>query len=453
MRGIALVCALTFTTAILWPVPLRALFFSPLQVGDWLLCAFLVALSLFAYQNRDLLKHTWSSVLLGVALGTSLVFGLNLIRLMRWNVNLPPEWDFYLFWVFGRAARLGLNPYDQANLLRVAAPLNPSQELLRELFFFHSPPTLFLFLPLGWFDIQKAYFVWYCMNGIVLLVDLLLMWKLFLSDAGANAALFILAMVVLLRSAFLTVAFGQTNFIVLLLVLLFWRDWKSARGGIWLALGIAVKPLFVFLLLFPALRRQWRVLGAAAAAGGMLLVLSALAFGPAMVLTYFTRNPLLNDLPVYLYTENMNQSLLATTLRLAHFDPAIGSPYANPFFWVTCIVLIGITCWLTWHLKENDAPWGLSLTVILALLIFPKTLEHYALLLIVPMTMLWSQRELLPGRTIAIAAVITVVYSLINARGAMVFVAMALAWIVVASVGWMKSTRNADTLLSPQPIT
>jgi hypothetical protein len=453
MRGIVVVTALTLTTTMLWPVPLRALHFYPLHAGDWLLCTLLFGLSFLLFWKRDRLGGVWSSLLLGIVLGTILAFGLNIIRLMRWNVQLPPEWDFHLFWVFGRVASQGLNPYDQENLLRVAASLSPSSELLQELFFFHSPPTLFLFLPLGWFDIRTAYLVWYCAQVIVLLVDLFLIWKLFLKDAGMEGALFVLCLVVLLRSTFMTVAFGQTNFIVLLMVLLYWRDWKSARGGVWLALGIAVKPVLVFLVLFPALRRRWGTLAVAAVTGGFLLLVSAIAFGPAMVLSYFSHNPVVIDLPTYLYTEDMNQSLLATILRLSHTDPSGGSPYANPVFWVTAALLVIVSCWMTLRLKEEDAPWGLSLILVLSLLIFPKTLEHYALLLIVPLAMLWSLRSQVPGGAAGSAAGIILVVALVNARAPMVFVAMALAWLCVGWVVWLRAMGKEGAPPPPLPST
>jgi len=451
LRWIISASALAITTTVLWPVPLRALHFNPLRAGDWLLCTLLFGLSFLVFWKRDRQGGVRSSLLLGILLGIILTFGLNIVRLMRWNVQLPPEWDFHLFWVFGRVASQGLNPYDQENLLQAAASLHPSRELLNELFFFHPPPTLLLFLPLGWFDIQSAYFLWYCAQAIVLFVDLFLIWKLFLRDAGIQGALFVLCLVVLLRSTFMTVAFGQTNFMVLLMVLLYWRDWKSARGGVWLALGIAVKPVLVFLLLFPALRRRWGALGVAAATGGLLLLVSAIAFGPEIVPSYFSHNPVVNDLPTYLYIEDMNQSLLATILRLSHYDPSGGSPYANPVFLVTSTLLVVVSCWMTMRLKEEDAPWGLSLILVLSLLIFPKTLEHYALLLIAPMAMLWSLRSQVPGGAIGSGVGIVLVLALVNARAPMVFVAMALAWLGVGWVVWVRAMGKKDASPSPLP--
>jgi len=91
LRWIISASALAITTTVLWPVPLRALHFNPLRAGDWLLCTLLFGLSFLVFWKRDRQGGVRSSLLLGILLGIILTFGLNIVRLMRWNVNFPPN--------------------------------------------------------------------------------------------------------------------------------------------------------------------------------------------------------------------------------------------------------------------------------------------------------------------------------------------------------------------------
>ena len=165
-------------------------------------------------------------------------------------------------------------------------------------------------MPLGWFDIHTAYALWYLFHSAVLLLVIVMLWRLFQESNGVFGLLLTTVLVLLLRSTYSTISHGQVNLLALLFLLLFWRENGRLWGGVWLALGVLVKPVLVFLLLYPVLRRQWRVLTGVLVASILVSLLTILVFGLMRFFEYFTANPIANDMPEYLYTEPIDQSLL-----------------------------------------------------------------------------------------------------------------------------------------------
>src|SRR4029078_6970752 len=92
------------------------------------------------------------------------------------------------------------NPYNSDHLKQLALPMNPSKEFMAELYLFQTPPTLFIFAPLGWFDIHTAYLLWYLVQSAMIILDVILLWKIFQPDSGLIGLALTAALVVMLRS-------------------------------------------------------------------------------------------------------------------------------------------------------------------------------------------------------------------------------------------------------------
>jgi hypothetical protein len=399
-----------------------------------LLLLLLVPALLVGYHQRGRLRARGRAGLIGFMLAIIMFFAADIVRAMLANFANLPEWDFKLFWLFGRVAAQGQNIYQPEFLHALAVPLHPSDEMMRELFFFYPPPTMFLFAPLGWFEIHTALVVWYMFNAAIIGLDIYLLWRIFLKHDGHMGLLLAAALLLMLPASKLTIMYAQTNFIVLLALLLFWLWRDRPRGAIWLAIGLFVKPLLVFLPLYLVLRRRWRLLCSIAVAGSSMLLLSAAVFGPNTVLSYFTANPVVNSTPVAFYTEEVCQSLLATILRLTRYDFSNSSPYTQPLFLLSALIITAVTSWLIYKLEESQADWMLALATVLALLLYTRTLTHYSVLLIAPIALIWSRRQQLPGQAWSAIAFITVEYTLINLGNGWIFLAMALSWLALVGV-------------------
>ena len=353
---------------------------------------------------------------------------------MAANIAFPPQWDFPISWLNGYVAAHGLNFYDPDNYRRLADALPATGDLSRFVIsvgFHFPPPTIFLFLPLGFFDIHTAYLLWYGFMVGVLVLDIMLLARLFLGGTPSGMLLAAVLML-MLRPVMATVWFGQTNFLIVLMLLLFWQDRKAMRGGAWLALGVLIKPVFGFMILYAVMGRRWRALAGAALTLTVLSLLTVGVFGWETFASYFAHNPV-TRMPTDVYTESMNQSLLAEILRLTHYDFSEGSPLMHRLFVVLAAGLIATTAFLTSH-ESGDDDLSLALTVPLALLVYPGTLAHYSVDLLVPLLAVWSRRRELMGGVVGAVAFFTIEYALLNAADSLAIAANAVAWSAVATL-------------------
>ncbi len=364
-------------------------------------------------------------------------------QIMYSNIAHPPRWDFVLFWLYGRVATQGLNFYEPEHALKLAEQHQLSVDPIGT-WFLYPPQTMFLFAPLGWFDIQTAHLFWYILMSSVLVLDMILLWKIFLRGSGLTGLMLTAALVLTLKVTSMIIYFGQTIFIVLLMLLLFWRERERLRSGIWLTLGLFVKPVLALLPMVLVLQRNWRAMMSAVGAVVLISALAMIAFGAETFWDFFTVRPAAN-LPGDVYADPTNQSLLATVLRLTGDDLHGATPLFRAVFGVLSLLLAALTGWLVFRLGPDHADWALSLTLALALLIYPGALEHYSLLLIAPMLLLWARRQELIGGAWGVVGFMTLEYALI--RGHYAFMANALAWAALAGIGaWMIGRRAAPSI-------
>jgi hypothetical protein len=365
--------------------------------------------------------------------------GVRDAQIMRANVALPPKWDFVLFWLYGRVAVQGLNFYEPEHALKLAEQHQLSVDPIGT-WFLYPPQTMLLFAPLGWFDVRTAHLLWYILTIGVLALDIVLLWKIFLRESGWPGLMLTAALVLTLKATSMILYFGQTLFIVLLMLLLFWRERERLRGGVWLAAGLCVKPVLALLPVALVLQRNWRVTASAAGAVLLISLLTVIAFGAETFRGFFTARPAAN-LPGDVYADPTNQSLMATVLRLTGEDLHSATPPFRAVLGALSLLLAGLTGWLAFRLGPDHADWALSLTLTLALLIYPGALEHYSLLLIAPMLLLWGHRREFIGGPWGVIGFMTLEYALI--RGHYAFMANALIWFVLVGIGVRMIERRA----------
>ena len=422
---------------------LLAVALRPMLRSVWWISILPIPVLLLGYHYRDRLtsKLKWAWTLLAV------LFAMGLLGIAAHvassNIAEPPQWDFQLYWLLGRAAAVGVDPYDTESLRELARPLNSDEDFLAEVLCVHPPPSLLLYAPLGWFDIQTACFLWYVFHAGILVLDVFLLWRLLLREDGPAGLLLTVVLLMGLRASLTTVVFAQVSFLLLLLFLLFWRSPTRFWGGFWLGAGIFVKPVLAPFALWMLPCRHWRGVAGVALACGAACTAAILMLGWDSFFAYFTHNPLVYDMPDYYYTEVINQSLLATMLRWTGHDLTLASPYSNLPFILSALVLTAATVALLIVLPRERFHWGLALLLVLCLLLFPKTLTHYAVLLVVPVMLTWSQRDEMPGGAIAVVGFATLTYVLVGAK--LVFWAMLLNWLVLAAV----AVRLARPLRKP----
>lgn len=408
-------------------------------LGRQALATVLVPLLLIAYARRGQLTTAHYALLTGFTAAAALVFAGSTALIMRDNINRPAEWDFYKFWLNGQVIAAGDDFYESEPYRRefAAAHLEASAEFYREeveIGSLYPPPSMMMFIPLGWFDrIEDALVLWDTILVSFLVAGIVLLWRVFLPESGLLGLALAGALVMMLYSVEFTLRLTQTNTVLLVCTLFYWRQRHQISGGVWLAVGVFIKPFLVFVGLFVLLRRQWRVVAGGVAAVGVLFALSIVAFGPSTVGNYFTHNQS-NKVVDTRYTEAVNQSLLATILRLTDADFEGETAVFNPLYLCGALLLVGTSAWLIWKQPAENFDWAIALCLPLALLVYPPSLTHYRVILLIPLFLIWQRRAEFSGRLVGAVGVITLTYLLIGLDNAGVFVATLMLWLALAVV-------------------
>jgi hypothetical protein len=436
--------------------PIDAPFGAPILHASLFKCwlpLVLTPLVLVGYEQRGSLSVRLARAYAALLVLCIVAFGaLDLARAWR-NVADPPEWDLRAFWVMARVSAERADFYDPREMHRVAEsheradpPLRPSPEFTREILdvgSLYPPPTMLWMAPFGHLDLRTAAALWYVVLGAALGAAIVALRRAFFPDGGRLELAVVATLVLMLRATYSMVAFGQTSVLLLLALALFWRRRDQASGGLWLAAGFLVKPIFAFFLLYPALRRNWRAVALCMAALAAATALSAAVFGPRTLVTYVVDNPA-SRVPPWLYTTTVNQSLVAWVVRLTAHDFTRGSPLAYPPFVAGAAAIVALTAWLAWRVGRERGALALSMLVPAALLVYPQSLDHYGMLLLVPMLHVWTRRrDMRLDRTFVIVLLSTM-YALVRYdAGSIMALATALMWLVLVVVGVRLAGRKA----------
>jgi hypothetical protein len=304
---------------------------------------------------------------------------------------------------------------------------------------------MFLFLPLGWFNLRPAAMLWQLFHLLVLMADAWLLWRVFMHSMGKPGLLLAFALLLLMFATELNFSYAQTNGLLLLFVLLFWRDHAQPHAGVWLALAVVVKPIAAVLGLVLLSHRHGRALLMAA---GVLLIVSlaaAVVFGPNAFTQFITNGPTTRQ-PNWVYSEQVNQSLLAFILRTQGGPPTTGSPIMQPVFLVLSALMSLLSAWLIWRLPRTQGAWAIAIALSLGLLIYPATLNHYSMLLVPPLVLVWQSR----GQFIAderkrlwvLIAFISIAYFLgVYRYGNVAFAANLWVWLGLCALAWVNTKQ------------
>jgi len=363
---------------------------------------------------------------------------------MRQNTRVLRDWDYKAFWLYGKVAAEGQDFYLPRNYLQAAEGLGVSAMFRYEVLgvgMRYPPPTIFLFLPLGWMSPAAGLVFWYLLQSAALAASVWLLWKRYLADFGLLGLAATAVLVMLLHPMGWTFHVAQTNALLLLLALLYLKDRERWTSGCWIAAGLLVKPLLAILLLIPVWRRQWRALLAAGLTLAGMAVLTFLAFGLRPFTSYFSQGPL-SRFGLDLYVVPMNQSLFSWVLRLTKADLAAPVSFFHPVFIVLAAVALGATAWAILRMRRSDGDWELAVLLALALLIYPNTLLHYGALLLIPVFLLWQRRETVPGGGWTAVTVLAAVYALLAAFPAHSFFVFAGSWLGLVWLGGRRAGRE-----------
>ena len=309
--------------------------------------------------------------------------------------------DFYQDWNSARNLRNGLPIYADIDLT-IERYLGRSPRDWPTGFWrvnAHPPASVLLVYPFAWLGYQNAFFVWTLTSFAALAIALWLIVRHLDIQLSASSVLPCVAMLLLCYPFRSQVNQGQFNLLILLLVTLVWvaaRSGCSRCAGVALGVATVVKLFPGLLFLYFVLQREWKVVTFGAATVAAIAVFMAMAFPATTLHTYLVEVlPSLNQWQ----SHASNISLIGFWSKL--FDPIPGGPIAILPVWhshvlarvgglLSCGAALAATIVVILQArKRSDLDLAFGLLVTTTLLVSPLTWEHYLVLLILPIAIMW----------------------------------------------------------------
>lgn len=331
------------------------------------------------------LEKPWIAALIAmVALGNFVSVGLSLPKRSR-------RIDFSLYYVPAVALREGVNPYTNA-IVPVAAKLGmdlgdakqgagpPPAE---------TPTLLLFFEPLSLLAPAAAYWTWQSLN----LVALGLALAVLLASGGVSAPMSVSlgALASLDPVVAINFEYAQTQILLLLILVLVWRDLRDerdARAGILLAVASLLRAFPLVLAGYLVVRGRWRALRWMAIGAAVGAILTLLIVGESTVMSFPAA---MRVNATHAWHPLGNVSISAFWLRLFGYVTTTKPGPALTLLFRTLTVLIkltllGIAIWVTLphRLADDTDGRGFSLWIVLMILLSPIAWLHYLVLLILP---------------------------------------------------------------------
>ena len=262
----------------------------------------------------------------------------------------------------------------------------------------HPPSSVLAVLPLAALSYPDATFVWNVISLAALAASLWLLCRGLKVRLSPWSIPPIIALLLVCSPVRQQIAQGQLNMILLLLLTGVWACHRSGRpawAGALLGLATVFKLFPGFLFLFFALRNERRILLAGVCVVLGVTGLTLLVLGSPTYTTYvYDVLPQVEEFRGHW----MNSSLPGFFTKLfgpvstsARVTPFLASPMIARLGWIlACVVLVAVWAWVVLRARSRtalDCAYGLS--VVTMLLVSPITWDHYFVLLIVPLAMVW----------------------------------------------------------------
>ena len=311
------------------------------------------------------------------------VFYFFVIRLNT-RINSFQVWDFTSFYLWGKVAAQGLNFYlpesSQIVFNSLQLPASNYEDFIEAIVnvgFLYPPPTMFYFFALGFMPFDFAFKVWVIFILLFLVACIYLVYTEFLRTSGIKGVLLVLILFLIFPSVNFTIVCVQTNFIVLFYLLLLRKYADHKFAGILLALAFLTKPfMLIFGLLF-LISKNWKAIIYFIGSSILLAVISVIAFGIETFTSYFLNNAT-QRLPIWQFSEDINQSLHAVLLRANLI--AIDQPWV--YIIIATVILITTLIYLFYLQKKKQYDFIWAILLLVGLLIYPGTLSYYAVVLL-----------------------------------------------------------------------
>lgn len=329
-------------------------------------------------------------------------------------ISHPQVFDFTAFYIWGKAAATGQDFYSPAVLQHIftATDLPPADyEIFKteivNVGFFYPPPTMFYFVLLGFFSFKTALVGWTVLHALLAAACIYMLWDAFLRTDRWKGIMLVTILFAFLEPVFSTVLYGQTNFLLLLYVLLIHKYAGKPVAGIFVAIAMFTKPYMVILVLIFIIRRQWKTVAWFVFSSAIITGISAAVFGLPVFKSYIFDN-VSHRIPDFVYTEGINQSMHAVLLRKNVIDSRQPLSYS-----IIMLGFIGLAVlYLRFLAGRRFYDYVLAVLLLVGLIAYPGTLSYYGVLLLFIVFQFFDKRSHLSLNPILAAPVIAIIYYL-----------------------------------------
>lgn len=267
----------------------------------------------------------------------------------------------------------------------------------------HPPTAILLLIPLAVLDYSDAFLLWNLLSLAAFALSLGLVLHELGIPISIRACLPIVVILLLCNPLRQQVNQGQFGGLLSLMVTGVWIAARSGRpmwAGALLGAAAAIKVFPGFLFLYFILRRQWTVVAAGALSLAALTGLAAAVFGMSTYATYIRE--VLPRVPKFRVLWQ-NSSLAGLACKLFDPDPESVNRYgrvvclwdrpefANVAWGLSSAIVLTLTALVILRSRSQlalDRAHGVSVTAML--LVSPVTWDHYFLLLLLPLALVWQ---------------------------------------------------------------
>lgn len=288
--------------------------------------------------------------------------------------------DFFSFWLSGRMAIAGQNPYVADGWIEAHHEFDATW-ISDETFLYPLPLSLF-FAPLGFLSLYQAFLAWAILSQFMIFWSVVLVSKAYPATLNRHLIPPLFVGIVLFRPTIVTLHNGQLTALLLLAIastVYFWEKEKWWQGSVFLPI-LALKPnlgipIILLLVLYLLRSRQIIALGGAVCSG-LILLIAGLAQNPNWIFEFW----------------NVGHTKLSQTFG---FSPTVWG--VSAFFCryeQSCTLLYGAVISLffligsAYLITRRQGPFSptqfASLVITIVLLLTPYTWPYDQLLLLIP---------------------------------------------------------------------
>ncbi|MDA1165813.1 MAG: glycosyltransferase family 87 protein [Planctomycetota bacterium] len=312
--------------------------------------------------------------------------------------------DFYQEWSSARSLMTGRSIYAP-----LEETIGPYLGLVREpgtgwywSINVHPPTSVLLAVPLQSIDYWNAFLAWNLTSLAALGLSLWLVFRELDVRFSVRCVLPLLTGLLLCEPLWQQTIQGQLNLVLLLILTGVWvadRHERPVIAGTLLGLAMVIKLFPGFLFAYFLFQRRWRALIAGTASVfGFTLLTVGLTGSDAYVTYWHEVFPTTGQW----WSAWNNASLAGFWFKLFAVEqygrsltPLIGNTaiaqVGTAISWSVVLAMLLPIIWRARSRQELDHAFGLTLTAML--LISPVTWEHYFLLLLLPLTLVWMSRS------------------------------------------------------------